>query len=77
MVVNHAATRQALRDFVEQGWDFGGQANLSAAAGGRGAMFTGAAVVSPGVYRYPLTDTGLAATLTVAGTRFFKDDAMN
>ena len=32
---------------------------------------------SPAVYVYQITDTGLAATLTVAGTKFFKDAAMN
>jgi len=46
-------------------------------AGGAGGMFTGAAAVSPGVYVHQITDTGLAATLTVAGTKFFKDAAMN
>jgi len=71
------ASERALDNFVSQGWEFGPQANLSAMAGGSGAMFTGAAAVSPGVYVYQLTDTGLAATLTVAGTRFFKDDTLN
>jgi hypothetical protein len=33
--------------------------------------------VSPGVYRYQLTQTGLAATLTVGGTKFFKDGDLN
>ena len=28
---------QALRNFIDQGWEFGGQANLSAMAGGQGA----------------------------------------
>ena len=71
------ANERALDNFVSQGWEFGPQANLSAMASGSGAMFTGAAAVSPGVYVYQLTDTGLAATLTVAGTRFFKDDTLN
>ena len=39
---------QALRNFVNQGWEFGGQANLSAMAGGKGTQFSGAAAVSPG-----------------------------
>ena len=30
-------TEQALRNFVDQGWEFGGQANLSAMARGQGA----------------------------------------
>jgi lipid-binding SYLF domain-containing protein len=68
---------QALRNFIDQGWSFGGQANVSAMAGGQGSMFSGAAAVSPGVYLYQLTETGLSATLTVSGTKFFKDPDMN
>lgn len=68
---------QALRNFINQGWEFGGQVNLSAMAGGEGGMFSGAAAVSPGVYLYQLTQTGLAATLTVGGTKFFKDGDLN
>jgi hypothetical protein len=40
-------------------------------------MFSGAAAVSPGVYLYQLTNTGLSATLTVSGTKFFKDRDLN
>ena len=68
---------QALRNFIDQGWSFGGQGNLSAMASGQGTMFSGAAAVSPGVYLYQVTDTGLSATLTVSGTKFFQDAAMN
>ncbi|HEX6828639.1 MAG TPA: YSC84-related protein [Burkholderiales bacterium] len=70
-------TQQAVRNFINQGWEFGGQANLSAMVSGQGSMFTGAAQVSPGIYLYQLTDTGLAATLTVAGTKFYKDNELN
>ena len=70
-------TENALRQFINQGWEFGGQANLSAMAGGQGGMFSGAAAVSPGVYLYQLTNTGLSATLTVSGTKFFKDGDLN
>jgi lipid-binding SYLF domain-containing protein len=71
------ATESALNNFINQGWEFGGQANLSAMASGKGAMMSGAAAVSPGVYLYQLTQTGLAATLTVGGTKFFKDADLN
>jgi len=67
----------ALRNFINQGWEFGGQANLSAMAGGQGTQFSGAAAVSPGVYLYQLTDTGLSASITVSGTKFFKDADLN
>ena len=70
-------TEQALRNFIDQGWEFGGQANLSAMAGGKGAMFSGAAAVAPGVYLYQLTNTGLSATITVSGTKYFKDADLN
>ena len=68
---------RALRNFIDQGWEFGGQANLSAMVGGQGGQFSGAAAVSPGVYLYQLTNTGLSATITVSGTKYFKDADLN
>ncbi|MFO1313609.1 MAG: YSC84-related protein [Burkholderiales bacterium] len=68
---------QALAAFIDQGWEFGGQANVSAIASGEGAMFSGAAAISPGVYLYQLTEAGLSATLTVSGTKFFLDSELN
>ena len=70
-------TEQALHTFIDQGWEFGGQANLSAMAGGKGGMLSGAAAISPGVYLYQLTNTGLSATITVSGTKFFVDADIN
>jgi lipid-binding SYLF domain-containing protein len=67
----------ALTGFINQGWEFGGQANVSAVENGQGAMFSGAAAISPGVYLYQITETGLSATLTVSGTRFFVDSELN
>ena len=66
-------TANALRDFVNQGWDFGGGTSVSAMVAQQGGTFTGAISVFPGVYLYQLTDTGLAASLTRSGTKFFKD----
>jgi lipid-binding SYLF domain-containing protein len=71
------ANEQALSNFINQGWEIGAQANVSAMAGGQGGMFSGAASIAPGVYLYQLTDTGLSATLTVSGTKFFKDGDLN
>jgi lipid-binding SYLF domain-containing protein len=70
-------TEDALASFINQGWEFGGQANVSAVNDGQGAMFSGAAAISPGVYLYQITETGLSATLTVSGTRFFVDSELN
>ena len=71
------ATEQALRNFINQGWEFGAQANVSVIADDQGGMFSGAASVAPGVYLDQLTETGLSATLTVSGTKFFKDSTLN
>jgi lipid-binding SYLF domain-containing protein len=68
---------RALADFINQGWEFGGQANVSAVAKGDGATYGGAAAISPGVYLYQITETGLSATLTVSGTKFFVDSELN
>jgi len=68
---------QALRNFIDQGWEFGGQAKLSVMAEGDGGMMSGAASVAPGVYLYQLTETGLAATITVSGTKFYADSDLN
>lgn len=70
-------TRSALNNFIDQGWEFGGQGNLSAMASGKGSMFSGAASVAPGVFLYQITETGLSASLTVSGTKFFKDADLN
>jgi lipid-binding SYLF domain-containing protein len=70
-------TESALRAFVDEGWEFSGQGTLAAAASDEGGSLAGAVSVSPGVFVYQITDTGLAATLTVAGTKFFKDDELN
>jgi lipid-binding SYLF domain-containing protein len=70
-------TRQALRNFVEQGWEFGGQANLAATVSDQGAMMSGAVAVSPGVYVFQITSAGLAAQLTFSGTKYFRDDDLH
>jgi len=70
-------TQKALRDFVNQGWEFGGQASAAAMVADQGGMFSGAASVSPGVYLYQLTETGLSASITVGVTKSFKDDDLN
>jgi lipid-binding SYLF domain-containing protein len=70
-------TASALQSFVNQGWEFGASGSLSAAADSQGGMFTGSVSVSPGVFVYQITDTGLAAQITATGTKFFKDDALN
>ena len=69
--------QKALNDFINSGWVAGAQATAAATTGGQGAAYQGAASVSPGVWLYQLTDEGLAAEVTVKGTKYYKDDELN
>jgi lipid-binding SYLF domain-containing protein len=70
-------TDKALNDFVNSGWEFGGQATAAAKAGDKGSAYQGAVAVSPGVWLYQLTDKGLALELTAKGTKYYKDGDLN
>ena len=67
-----------LEQFINQGWELGAQATVTAQVNGQGAQgFAGAMSVTPGVWLYQLTETGLALDLTAKGTKYFRDDALN
>ena len=70
-------TQQGLGNFVNRGWEFGGQASAAAMVVDRGGTFAGAVSVMPGVYVYQLTETGLSASLTLGATKFFKDEDLH
>jgi lipid-binding SYLF domain-containing protein len=71
------ASEGALSKFTNSGWETGGQASAGAKAGGKGDAYQGAISVSPGVWVYQLTDTGVALELTAKGTKYYKDDDLN
>ena len=64
-------------EFVTSGWEFGGQTTAAAKAGDEGGAFAGAISISPGIWLYQMTDTGLALEATVKGTKYYKDDDLN
>ncbi len=66
-----------LDSFVNSGWELGAQASAAAKAGDKGGAMQGAMAVSPGVWLYQLTDTGLALELTAKGTKYYKDSDLN
>jgi lipid-binding SYLF domain-containing protein len=70
-------TQKALNDFVNSGWEFGGQTTAAAKSGDQGVALSGAVSVAPGVWMYQLTDTGLAAEITGKGTKYYKDSDLN
>lgn len=66
-----------LNEFINSGWEIGGQATAAAQASGEGAALAGAMSVKPGVWLYQLTDDGLAVELTAKGTKYYKADDLN
>ena len=70
-------TESAFNDFVNSGWEFGGQATAAASYDNKGSAYQGAASVMPGVWVYQLTDEGLALELTGKGTKYYKNDELN
>jgi lipid-binding SYLF domain-containing protein len=70
-------TPETLQTFVNSGWELGGQTSVAAKAGDKGAALQGALSVSPGVWVYQITESGLALELTAKGTKYYKDDDLN
>ena len=70
-------TPETLGTFINSGWELGGQTSVAAKAGEKGGALQGAMSVSPGVWLYQLTETGLALELTAKGTKYYKDDDLN
>jgi len=70
-------TQAALDEFVNAGWEFGGQTTMAAKYDKKGGALQGAISVSPGVWMYQLTDKGLAAEATGKGTKYYKDGDLN
>jgi len=70
-------TEQAMSDFINKGWEYGGQATAAAKASDSGRAYSGAHSVSPDVRLYQITERGLSADISVAGTRYLKDEDLN
>jgi len=68
---------KAFSQFLDSGWSGSAQTDASAKAGEKGAAYSGAVEVSPGVWVYQITKNGLALQLTLQGTKYYKDDALN
>jgi len=64
----------ALNDFTDNGWQFGGQVTAAATDSVSGGAYQGAISVSPGVWMYEITEKGLALELTLKGAKYSKND---
>lgn len=65
------------QNFIDKGYEFGGQATAAAKVNGDGGAMQGAVSVKEGVWVYQLTDQGVALELTAKGTRYYKDKNLN
>lgn len=69
-------TKQAMNNFIDSGWTFGGNADAAAKAGKKGGSVEGEAYYGD-VTVYTFTESGLALQATVKGTKFWKDGELN
>jgi len=70
-------TQDGFDQFVNSGWELGGQATAAAKVDDKGGAVQGAVSIAPGVWLYQMTKNGLALELTVKGTKYYKDSDLN
>ena len=70
-------SQRALDNFILNGWELGGQADAAAKAAEKGGAFTGEVSIDAETTMYTLTQTGLLAKVNLAGTKYWRDDALN
>jgi lipid-binding SYLF domain-containing protein len=70
------ASRERFLDFVAHGWQAQTALTGAAKAGEVGGALEGAWAIAPGIEVYQLTDTGLAAELSVKAMKFYPDKGL-
>lgn len=70
-------TTKAYRNFLDEGWQGGGQADAAAKDNKQGGAVSGAISISPDIIFYQVTKKGLAAQATIQGTKYWKDKDLN
>lgn len=68
---------EKLDNFIDKGWDFGGQADAAAKSDQKGDAAAGAGSMLKGVEAYQLTKNGLVLQATLQGTKYWKDKRLN
>ena len=69
-------SQEAMRQFVESGWTFGGNADAALKANDKGGAVQGEAYFG-NVTVYTFTESGIALQATAKGTKFWVDVALN
>ena len=66
-----------LEDFVDEGWEFKGQADAAAISGDKGLAGSVAQTVDLDVITYQITEAGVALQATLQGTKYWKHKDLN
>jgi len=69
--------REVLANFMEKGWEFGGQADAAAKSTDKGDAFGGQISFQRDVEVYSLTSAGVTLQAMIAGTRYWPDADLN
>ncbi len=69
-------SEEAMRKFVDSGWEFGGHADAAAVSGDKGGQASGAASFQD-IEIYQFTKSGIALQATIAGTKYWPDKDLN
>lgn len=70
-------SEEALNAFIEDGWDFSGQADAAAKSGEKGGEGSTSGTAVEGVEIFQMTENGLALQATLQGTKYWMDDDLN
>lgn len=68
---------RATNNFVNRGWEFGGQADAAAKARDKGAAASGEISIDAETSMYTMTESGLIAKVNLAGTKYWQDEVLN
>jgi len=70
-------SKRVLREFVEKGWDFGGQAGAGAKSSEKGGAVSGAVSAESDITIYQITKSGVELRTQMVGTKYWKDNELN
>lgn len=68
---------KVMKTFVEEGWEWGGDASATAKSDETGESVGANARTEGGIVVYRFTEAGVALMAAVTGTKYWKDDELN
>lgn len=69
--------RETMRRFIENGWEFGSEADVVAKGSDKGGAAGAVGTVNPGLDIYQFTESGIYLRAAVAGTKYWRDKKLN